>query len=158
MQALPGSLLVNSNMRRTRDRLFTAQPATRGLSSGLVIFEGEDLEIKTRTKFIQQTHKERFDQQIREKRMMQRSSKEQELKLHDEYMRLNSLFGQMEQNYQRKYRNQLEDVKNANLAMAREKLEAQRREKQREVDEDRKLFTELSRRRSVTLKPSLKVS
>ncbi len=150
--------LVNSNMRRTRDRLFTAQPATRGLSSGLVIFEGEDLEIKTRTKFIQQTHKERFDQQIREKRVMQRSSKEQELKLHDEYMRLNSLFGQMEQNYKRKYRNQLEDVKNANLAMAREKLEAQRREKQREMDEDRKLFTELSRRRSLTLKPSLKAS
>ena len=116
------------------------------------------MEIKTRTKFIQQTHKERFDQQIREKRSMQRSSKEQELKLHDEYMRLNSLFGQMEQNYQRKYRNQLEDVKNANLAMAREKQEAQRREKQREMDEDRKLFTELSRRRSLTLKPSLKAS
>ena len=145
-------------MRRTRERLFTAQSATRGLSSGLVIFEGEDLEIKTRTKFIQHTHKERFDQQIREKRQMQRSSKEQDLKMHDEYMRLNSLFGQMEQNYHRNYRNRLEDVKNANLAMAREKQEAQRREKQREIEEDRKLFTELSRRRSLTLKPSLKSS
>jgi len=145
-------------MRRTRERLFTAQAASRGLSSGLVIFEGEDLEIKTRTKFIQQTHKERFDQQIREKRQVQRSSKELDLKLHDEYMRLNSLFGQMELSHQRNHRNRLEDVKNANLAMAREKLEAQRREKQREIDEDRKLFTELSRRRSLTLKPSLKAS
>lgn len=145
-------------MRRTRERLFTAQTASRGLSSGLVIFEGEDLEIKTRTKFIQKTHRERFDQQIREKRQVQRSGKELDLKLHDEYMRLNSLFGQMELNYQRNYRNRLQDVKNANLAMAKEKQEAQRREKQREIEEDQKLFTELSRRRSLTLKPSLKAS
>lgn len=80
------------------------------------------------------------------------------MKQHDEYMRLNSLFSQMEHDYQRSYRQRLADVKNANLSMAREKQEARRRAKQQEIEEEKKLFSELSRRRSVSLKTSLKGS
>lgn len=140
-------------MRRTRERLFTAQATTRGLSSGLLIFEGEDLDIMHRTKYLQKTHKQQFDQQVREKKQMQITKKEEESKKHQEYMQLNTLFGQMEQDYRRKYRTKLEDIQSANQSLAKAKREQQRRERQAQIEEDNKMLEELNRRRSMSLKP-----
>ena len=143
-----GEQLKSTIMRRTRERLFTAPSTSRGLSSGLLIFEGEDLDYLSRTRQLQKTLKEQFDQQIREKRSSMQTKREVEQQSHVEYMRMNSLFGQREEQYKLRYRQKLEDLKTANLHLAREKQAKLSRDRQEQIEAETRLFSELARRRT----------
>lgn len=118
----------------------------------MLIFEGEDLEYQSRTRQLQKTLKAQFDQQIKEKQSSMLSSRQQESRLHQEYMHMNSIFGQREEQYRAMYRRKLEDMQFTNMRLAREKKERLDQEKRTQLEAENQLHSELSRRRTTSRK------
>lgn len=143
-------------MRRTRERFFTAPNTARGpvdlpalpYPSGLLVFQGEDLDFTSRTKFIQRTHRNLFDKQVKAKRSEMLAARATEVRRDRDYVRASSQIGVREEDYRKQHRGKLEAMKAANLALAREKSERMMKERMEEIEEERRLMQQLTSRRT----------
>lgn len=143
-------------MRRTRERFFTASLTSREkvgfpalqFPSSLLVFQGEDLEYTERNRYMQKTHRELFDKQVKEKRSQMKEVWMRENHRQVALVRANTVVDALENDSRRQYRLKLQAIKAANLAQARAKTEQMTKERREEMAAERQLMRQLSSRRS----------